>query len=100
MLFSQILYVKKQMSVDKVFKETETSCSKKTKLKKFNMFEWRIIANKTRKVVIENKSVSSKIPRYCHNQYHFWNKATSKKWESIVANMVKIVCDDNKKCGG
>ena len=57
------------------------------------MIEWRIIANKTRKC-------RQKIPRYYDNQYHFWNKATSKKWESTVAKMVKIVCGVNKKCGG
>ena len=57
------------------------------------MIEWRIIANKTRKC-------RQKIPRYYDNQYHFWNKATSKKWESIVAKMVKIVCDNNKNVEG
>ena len=42
------------------------------------MIEWRIIANKTRKCC-------QKKPRYYGNQYYFWNKATSKKSESIVA---------------
>ena len=63
------------------------------------MIEWRIIANKTRKKYRQKNTVK-KIPRYYDNQYHFWNKATSKKWESIVAKMLRIVCDGNKKCGG
>ena len=46
------------------------------------------------------RQMRQKIPRYYDNQYNFLNKATSKKWESIVAKMVKIVCGDNKKCGG
>ena len=56
-------------------------CGKKLK-KTLNIIEWRIIANKTRKCCKKN-------PRYYDNQYYFWNKATSKKWESIVAKMVE-----------
>ena len=46
------------------------------------------------------RQMRQKIPRYYDNQYNFWNKATSKKWESTVAKMVKIVCDNNKNVEG
>ena len=48
------------------------------------MIEWRIIANKTRKCGQKNTKI-------LWQPISFWNKATSKKWESNVAKMVKIV---------
>ena len=39
------------------------------------------------------RQMRQKIQRYFDNQYNFWNKATSKKCESIVIQMV-INCDE------
>ena len=39
------------------------------------------------------RQMHQKIPRYYDNLYNFWNKATSKKCESIVIQMV-INCDE------